>query len=688
MPRSYLLDTRSGPLPFHQIQRPRLGLVLRLAPPLAGLAALAALGAGQIDRAASAETVYLAFAAGIVLLAAGAVARRTKVPVLGTSAVVALAWIVPAGPARGALVETAAAATLALAAVERARATGAARAVRLPAGKAGELGGPRGAVAALLRPVPALGLALGFQALVRADELLAPPSIAWALIVYVLLPVAGALVVLALSKLEGPLPAALAAAAALVVGPGFRPATVTALAALVGVVVLLGDRAAVESALAAFLDRLSTPGGPGEAPNEGAAGTAGGTLAPKVFLLVKVGAAAVLLAPAVWSPRAALVSALAGAALALHRRPWAAPACAVAAAAAAGVTILMGAARPLSVALPLAAVVPAAVPAMVWPARRRIGLAATALVLAFAAAAMVQVEGALAPAAALAALAVASDPDEGPVPTARAAAALQSTWAALLLAGTALAGSYPWLRAVPLETVLHRLGVATGWPGALVLAAITLAVTLAAGALVQDKARGGARAVSLRSAATAGALAALCLLFHVPRSAAALIDEAQPLVLEDTASSWAEPLGAAADGGSLEASAGATVGNVVIDSALGNAADLAPGTPVATLALRGVDLPERTWTLRVGTETGEWAADRSVRAGAAGPPVPTPWRSWMPEEGRFFGHTYRAVLDVGRPAGAADDDGGPLRADRIELRLRPDLPAGVVLTVFRLEIRP
>ena len=142
------------------------------------------------------------------------------------------------------------------------------------------------------------------------------------------------------------------------------------------------------------------------------------------------------------------------------------------------------------------------------------------------------------------------------------------------------------------------------------------------------------------------------------------------------------------------APAGTPVRTIVLDSALGNAADLPPGTPVATLALRWVDRPERIWTLRAGEETGEWAADRTRRQGEAEPVIPEPWRSWIPGEGPFFGHRYRAELRLTGPsfplgpAAGGDRSRVAARADRIELRLRPDLPPGVVLTVFRLELSP
>jgi hypothetical protein len=653
--------------------------------PLAGVVATAALAAGLADPAAAAETGYLAFAAGIVLLATGAVAAGATVPLLATATVVALAWIVPAGPARGFLVEAAAALALVLAALDRSA-------------------GARG-LAELLRPVPALGLAFGLQALLRADELLAPPSATWALVVYAALPALGALATLALARLDGPVPAALAAAAALVLGPGFRPATVTALVALAAAAVLLAERG--------VLNRLLS-GAP-----------AGRWLGP----LARLGAALLLAAPAAWSPSTAFVSILAGAAFALRRRAWTAPLCCAAAIAGAWAATLAWGGRPLGEAARLATLVPLAVPTLVWPVLvwpassrsggGRAGMAVTAVVLAVAAAIMVPVDGALAAPGALAAAAVAAgalgtEESERRRDALRAATALQGTWSAVLLTGAALAGAYPWLRPEPLVAALAVFGVPVGWPGALLVVALALALVpallgaaTAAAALRRRAVPRPVLPVSRWSVGGAGLLAALALLLQAPGTGVELVRDSAPVVLGGPDRAWSAPLdgtvsATASVAGVFSAPApgsiapsGTPVRVIVLDSALGNAAELLPGTPVATLALRWVDRPERIWTLRAGEETGEWAADRNRRRGEPGPVTPAPWRSWIPDEGRFFGHRFRTVLRVADPVRGARGEGGrgrqaegTERADRLELRLRPDLPPGVVLTVFRLELRP
>lgn len=115
------------------------------------------------------------------------------------------------------------------------------------------------------------------------------------------------------------------------------------------------------------------------------------------------------------------------------------------------------------------------------------------------------------------------------------------------------------------------------------------------------------------------------------------------------------------------------VARVVLDSTLVRAAGLAAGTPVATVVVAGADGEENELPLRVGTETGEWAARRPGMSAAA----PEPTLAWI-DAGRFFGQRYRARWDVPSPRTIV----------RIEVRRRPDLPAEVELHLFRLELVP
>jgi hypothetical protein len=628
---------------------------------------VAALAAGQTDPAASAETAYLVLAAGIPLIAAAAVSPGVLVPIVTTAATVALAWFVPFGPVRGALVGVTVTAGLALAALGRAGLIGG----RI--GPAGAGPGPteRSATttpsgpAALLRPVPAFGLAFGLQALLRADELLAPPSTAWALVVYAGLPSVGALAVLGLARLAGPSAAGLAAAAALVVGPGFRPATVVALVALPAALVLFERRPAPE------LTRLR-------------AGLPVG---------LRIGAGLLLTAPALWSLGAAAISALAGAVLALRHRPVA-PVCLGLGALAGGLGVALlgdlGASQPAGAGLPealaLAATVPLLVPSLLVrpiPGLGRNGAATAAgnavavLALALAAALALRVDGSLAAPAALAGGLVGSAPRRAALDSIQAGP-IQAVWSSTLLAGAALAGSYPWLRAEPLAGALDALGLPPGLPAAaaavpVLLVVLVLLILLGRSSTVRRGLPGG-------GASAAGVLLIAALLVRIPQPGTALVREGSPLRLTDRAPEW-----------SARADSGFRPGSVVLDSTLGNAGALPEGTPVATLTLQRIGRPPRSrtlrWTLHAGEETGEWAAGRpELAADPALAPAPRPWLSWVSAERSFFGQTYRAVLPLDDAPAGSVAGAGP--ADRLELRLRPDLPPEVVLTVFRLELRP
>lgn len=614
---------------------PTASLAISIAPSLAAVLAVASLGAFQADPGASAETTYLALAAGVVLVAAGALGAKRGTPtaeaVAGPLLVVVAAWTLPVGPARGAVVLTLVAGTLAVAALRL-----------LPRVAAeGPADGDNG-TADRLPALPVLALALGLQALLRGGEILLSGDAGWqsvlrGAVLFAVFPAVGAAAVLALARLQGRRRALLAAAAVLLVGPGFRPATLAALVAL-----------AAAPALLSRPDAL--PGG---------SRTARGLRWTGLVLLA---------APFAWDPRAAGAALVAGLAAGPRRdagsldapadrppsdfRAWA-PA-ALAAAALALASLFPG--REPGEAVALAALVPLAVPVLALPGREGAPRALAALLLAFAAGRGVLVEGALAAPAALAALAV---PRRGSV------AAVQGVWSGALLAASSLLGAYPWLRPEPLRGALGLLGLPPTWPGA--LAAVAGAAGLAGLALVLARTRSR---WGLGDEGTAGRIAVVGLtalvLLRVPSVGATPL-EARVLVLDRDRPSWTAPMGAEAD----------RVRTVVLDSTLAHAAELPAGTPVATLRLREPGRPDRVWTVRAGSDTGEWAADRPDLRGSR-PPAPRPWSSWVAGEGTFFVRRYRARHTLPEPAAP----------ERLKLTLRPDLPPRVVLTVYHLELRP
>lgn len=602
-------------------------LALRLGAPVAGVLAMASLAAYQVDPLAAAETAYLALAAGAVLVAAAGVAPRSGACAwLGTALVVTVVWALPAGAARGAAALALAAATLTLAAFGRR--------------------GPEPA-RALLAPGPAVALAVGLQALLRGGELLGSGSLLRTAVVFVAFPAAGAAALIVLGRLRGPGRALLAGAAVLALGPGFRPATLTALAALAAGPVLL---AKVDARDRTWAGRPAA----------------------------RLAALALLAAPFAWAPRAAGVAAAAGFALGLAPGPeaeaggrgfaaglragWASALVGAAALALAALAPGRGPAESLG----LAALVPLAVPALALAGGRRWGVALAALALALAAGRAVAVDGALAAPGALAAFAL-PEPRGGWRPA--IPLRVQAAWSCALLGLAALLGAYPWLRPDPLAAALGLLGLPVTWWSALaVMAAAALLVVAASVAYGPAGSPERGRTEPL-AALTAGLVFAL-LIAGLPAAGSPLL-AGQALVLDREHPGWSVAVPASGR------AAGSRSLTLVLDSALANAAGLPRGTPVATVRLRSRRGPDRVRTLRLGEETGEWAADRPDLAGRAAA-APAPWLSWVAAEGRYFGRRYRAVVRL-VPAG---------KPEILEVALRPDLPPDVALTLFQVEARP
>jgi hypothetical protein len=463
-------------------------------------------------------------------------------------------------------------------------------------------------------------LAFGLQALLRGDLLLAPQRGPRVFVLLLLLPLAGAILTSSLSRRHGRR-AAVAAGLALAATPGWTIATTLALSALAG-----GD------ALAAI-----------------------GAGRSRRAAMARAAALAAVLLPLAWEPRAGGLAAAAGLALA-------SPVLGLAGAAAlAGASLLRtgGGLATLATAL-------LCVPAAVRPAAGRWRWALAGGLLAFAARSFAPAGAPdlAALAAPLALLALATR-DEGP------AAVFQRTWTAALLGGAALFAAYPWLRERPLGDFLALLGPA---PVA-ALAAVAGAAGLAFGA---DRWSGGGRTAderrpersapprSLGSLAPAGIAAALLflgILVHLPPPATPLLRPGEALRLSAGSPVWEARLPAAARG-------------VALVSSLENGAEVAAGTPVATVALDG----GAPVTLAAGAGTAEWAARRADVArelAARGERPPRPWVSWV--AGDFFGQRYRRVFAL--PAAAR-----PARPIRLRIELARGLPPDATLAVHHLEV--
>jgi hypothetical protein len=114
------------------------------------------------------------------------------------------------------------------------------------------------------------------------------------------------------------------------------------------------------------------------------------------------------------------------------------------------------------------------------------------------------------------------------------------------------------------------------------------------------------------------------------------------------------------------------VGAVEITSYVTNSAALPCGTRVADVVLVEGRRERARFPLRLGLETGEWAAARPDVAAASACPAPPAHWSWIPTEGRFLGSTFHARLE---PEAAAV-------ADRLRFELAPGLPDGVAVSIF------
>lgn len=233
---------------------------------------------------------------------------------------------------------------------------------------------------------------------------------------------------------------------------------------------------------------------------------------------------------------------------------------------------------------------------------------------------------------------------------------LQRGWLAVLLALATLAAGYPWLRSPPLDAALTVLGAPAVSAGR---AALSTAMVLLAAAVLLWLA---ASRVSLRVAAgllaLAVAAAALIAMPRATRNAA----PADGMVLRSDFPEWSTAL------------RGGSVSRVRVVSSLADAAALPARTAVATLSLEHDGRPLAAWTLRVGKDTAEWAAERPDLRGLAAT-GPISWSS-LPPPGTFFAHAYASTWQLSRPVAAT----------AIRVARDPSLPPEVTLSLLRVEV--
>jgi hypothetical protein len=254
----------------------------------------------------------------------------------------------------------------------------------------------------------------------------------------------------------------------------------------------------------------------------------------------------------------------------------------------------------------------------------------------------------LAPGLGLLALAL---PDSGPV------SILQRRWLVLAGAGTLLLAAYPWIRSTPREDTFTWIGMGGVW--AVVLPLIVVVV--------------GGLALRLAPPAHHGRLAGgvlglWLLLVAVVETGPVevLVDNYRAVVLHAEEPRMIDEVDAA------------MVSEVVLDTNLVQGTELALGTPVAVVRLwhaeEGVLI---SWPLRAGRHTAEWASARPDVAQRM-EAVPNPWLSQVAPSGDFFAERYRARWRLPEP----------VTADQITVSLDKDLPPGVRLAIYHLEVRP
>ncbi|MCH9648415.1 MAG: hypothetical protein K0U98_09255 [Deltaproteobacteria bacterium] len=240
----------------------------------------------------------------------------------------------------------------------------------------------------------------------------------------------------------------------------------------------------------------------------------------------------------------------------------------------------------------------------------------------------------------------------------------QTLWALLWTGGAALAAGYPWLRDQPLETFLQLLGLSPSWPHAVVVVMAVAALTwvnsrnrlFSPSGSALDRAPWAALMVF-------GGLLAL-LVVNPPQGRETLRPEAKtltaqrPRLVVDV-----EPQAAS---------------RLIVDSNLAYAVELEKGRPIATLRLHHTDGRVTEWALRAGEHTAEWAASRPDIAARGDFSAPPPWQSTVAPEGGYFAHRFRSRWEV--------ESTEPVI--RVVVIRRPRLPKDVLLTVYRLELVP
>jgi hypothetical protein len=241
------------------------------------------------------------------------------------------------------------------------------------------------------------------------------------------------------------------------------------------------------------------------------------------------------------------------------------------------------------------------------------------------------------------------------------AARVQSVWTAALLLGSTLLATYPWLRHHALEDTLGLIGIQIGWIAALGIVAIIWLLILACAPFEALKTERG-----LAPWIAGGTVLALALWIALPPSGDLPL-ESRIRVLNSQSSDL-----------SVDLPNRPRIRRVVLDSYLENSAALPAGTTVATVELVDSDGERHQWPIRVGTESGEWAARRADVMALAGFEAPEPWISWVTPDGNLFAQRYRAIWTLPKK----------IEAKQLTIRRSTDLADEVSMAIYHLELRP
>ena len=237
-------------------------------------------------------------------------------------------------------------------------------------------------------------------------------------------------------------------------------------------------------------------------------------------------------------------------------------------------------------------------------------------------------------------------------------ASIQNFWAAGLFFGSLLCAAPPWIRDMPLLEALHLTSLEIDGRGAL-----TVLATFASVWLLTKNPLAKSQSLVSPSVLT-GAVIAVGLFIAAPIDTVLLIHR-QPIVLNDAQPTWTR---------SLETPV--AVQTIVVDTTFANSTSAVHGAVLARLRIE-TQSGEQLQVIRIGQESGEWAAQRAEIAALPGFRAPAPHLSWVDPSGEHFGQRYRTVWKIDPSSEITD----------IELSLEPGAPAGLVLTIFHLELR-